>query len=172
MAAPLPISPARRFAYIDYYKVPAAAYGLLFAVNVVGLLAANYANARMVARLGSDRILRFGAMVVAVSGVALAVDARFGFAGLWGLTIPLFFYFSASGADRRQLGGRRARRLPARGRAPRRRCSARCTTAPASSAPPCSAGFPMGTPWPMGLVIGAAGVLSLVSSLPLGREGR
>jgi len=156
------------FAYIDYYKVPPAAYGLLFAVNVIGLMAANFANARMVARLGSDRILRFGAAVAALSGVVLAIDAWLGLGGLWGLTIPLFFYFSASGLI---VANSVAGALAA---FPREAGAASAVL----GAVHYGAGIfsvallgrlADGTPFPMGLMIGAAGVLSLLSSLMMAR---
>jgi DHA1 family bicyclomycin/chloramphenicol resistance-like MFS transporter len=85
------------FAYITYYHVPAEAYGLLFGINIAGMMAANLVNSRLVMRLGADRLLRFGAVVAALSGVALALDAHFGWGGLIGLVVPLFFYISMLG---------------------------------------------------------------------------
>ncbi|WP_026792232.1 Bcr/CflA family multidrug efflux MFS transporter [Pleomorphomonas oryzae] len=152
------------FAYIDYYKVPAAAYGLLFAVNVIGLMAANFANARMVARLGSDRILRFGAAVAALSGVTLAIDAWLGLGGLWGLTIPLFFYFSASGLIVANSVAGALAAFPREAGAASAVLGAVHYGAGIFSAT-LLGWISDGTPWPMGVVIGAGGVLSLVASL-------
>ena len=80
------------FAYIEYYHVPPQAYGLLFGVNIAGMMAANLINTRLVMRVGSDQMFRFGAAVAAVAGIALAVDSRFGWGGLAGLVVPLFCY--------------------------------------------------------------------------------
>jgi DHA1 family bicyclomycin/chloramphenicol resistance-like MFS transporter len=85
------------FAYIEYYHVPPQFYGLLFGVNIAGMMAANLINSRLVMKLGSDRLFRFGTLVAALSGVALAVDARFGFGGLVGLAAPLFCYVAMLG---------------------------------------------------------------------------
>src|SRR3954453_13499024 len=78
------------FAYIDYHHVPPQAYGLLFGVNVAGMMAANLLNARLVARLGADRLPPLGTGGAAFAGVVLALDARFGWGGLAGLVAPLF----------------------------------------------------------------------------------
>ena len=42
------------FAYISYHHVPPQLYGLLFGTGIVGIMAANLINARLVMRLGSD----------------------------------------------------------------------------------------------------------------------
>ena len=85
------------FAYIGYYHVPPQAYGLLFGVNIAGMMATNLVNSRLVMRLGTDRLFRVGTAIAALAGVALAVDARFGWGGLAGLVVPLFCYVSMLG---------------------------------------------------------------------------
>ena len=85
------------FAYIEYYHVPAQAYGLLFGLNIAGMMAANLVNSKLVMRLGADRLFRFGTAIAAVAAAALAMDARFGWGGLPGLVAPLFFYVSMLG---------------------------------------------------------------------------
>lgn len=85
------------FAYITYYHVPPQLYGLLFAVGIIGIMAANFANARFVTRLGSDRLLLGGTRAAASAGVVLALTAAFGWGGLAGLVIPLFVFISATG---------------------------------------------------------------------------
>lgn len=152
------------FAYIDYYRVPATAYGLLFAVNVIGLMATNFANARLVARLGSDRILRFGAVTAALSGVVLAVDAHFDLGGLSGLALPLFFYFSAAGLVVANSVAGALAAFPREAGAASAVLGAVHYGAGIFSAA-LLGWLADGTPWPMGLVIGAAGLLSLMSSL-------
>jgi DHA1 family bicyclomycin/chloramphenicol resistance-like MFS transporter len=85
------------FAYIDYYHVPARFYGLLFAVGIVGIMIANVLNARLVARIGSDRLMRWGSAVAAIAGVTLAVTAWTGWGGLLGLVAPVFVLISTAG---------------------------------------------------------------------------
>lgn len=85
------------FAYIDYYKVSPQTYGLLFGAGIVGIMIANQVNARLVRKVGSDRLLRLGTLLAALSGVWLAVDAFEQWLGLLGLVIPLFMFVAAAG---------------------------------------------------------------------------
>lgn len=85
------------FAYVDYYHVATGTYGVLFGINIVGLMGINFLNTRLVERFGSDRVFQTGAIIVAVSGIALALDARFGWGGLVGLLVPVFVYMSMNG---------------------------------------------------------------------------
>lgn len=88
---------ATPFVYIEYYGASPQAYGLLFGLNIVGMMAANFVNARLLARLGSERLFRIGTWVLAGAGLALAADARFAWGGLAGLVVPVFFYMSMNG---------------------------------------------------------------------------
>ncbi|MGI4731047.1 MAG: multidrug effflux MFS transporter, partial [Janthinobacterium lividum] len=85
------------FAYINYYHVAPQAYGLLFAAGVVGQMLLNFVNTRFVVRAGSDRMLRWGATLVGVSGVWTGIAAATGVGGLIGLALPLFFFLAANG---------------------------------------------------------------------------
>ncbi|ACL60961.1 multidrug effflux MFS transporter [Methylobacterium nodulans] len=85
------------FAYITYNHVPPQLYGLLFGAGIVGIMVTNLVNARLVTRLGGDRLLAWGAVGAALSGVALAVAAGTGWGGLAGLVVPLFGFIAATG---------------------------------------------------------------------------
>ena len=85
------------FAYISTHHVSPQLYGALFALSIVGIMATNLVNARLVIRTGSDRLLRAGAAVAALGGVASAVTAWTGWGGLPGLVAPLFVFVSATG---------------------------------------------------------------------------
>ena len=85
------------FAYISYHHVSPQFYGVLFAVGMVGIMATNLVNARVVTRIGGDRLLRAGTVAAALAGVALAVAAWTGWGGLAGLVAPLFVFVSATG---------------------------------------------------------------------------
>ncbi|MCB4769095.1 multidrug effflux MFS transporter [Ancylobacter sp. Lp-2] len=85
------------FAYITYHHVPAGLYGVLFAAGIVGIMATNMINARLVMRLGSDRILVGGIVAATASGLLLAGIASADWGGLWGLFVPLFLFVSTTG---------------------------------------------------------------------------
>jgi MFS transporter, DHA1 family, multidrug resistance protein len=85
------------FAYISYYHVSPQLYGVLFAAGILGIMATNLVNARVVARLGSDRLLRAGTVMAALAGAVLAVTAWTGWGGLAGLVALLFVFISATG---------------------------------------------------------------------------
>ncbi len=85
------------FAFISYYHVSPQRYGVLFAAGILGIMITNQINGRLVASVGSDRLLRFGAQGAAVSTLWLVVDAWTGWGTLAGLVIPLFVFVSANG---------------------------------------------------------------------------
>jgi DHA1 family bicyclomycin/chloramphenicol resistance-like MFS transporter len=85
------------FAYITFHHVTPQHYGLLFAAGSFGIMAMNFVNVRLVARVGSDRLLRTGAAGACVMGIATAVAARTGWGGVAGLAVPLALYVSCIG---------------------------------------------------------------------------
>jgi len=85
------------FAYIEYHHVPPQRYGLLFGLGSAGIMAMNLVNVRLVRRLGSDRLLRAGALCACVAGLASAVAARTGWGGIAGLAAPLCLFVSCLG---------------------------------------------------------------------------
>jgi len=85
------------FAYIDYHHVPAQFYGLIFGAGIVGIMAFNFANARLVQRFGVERMLTSGAWIAALAGIAAGVDAWNGWGGVLGLALPLFGFVAVTG---------------------------------------------------------------------------
>jgi DHA1 family bicyclomycin/chloramphenicol resistance-like MFS transporter len=160
------MSPARLSPNISYHHVPPQLYGLLFGAGVIGIMATNLVNSRLVARLGSERLLLAGTAIAAFAGLLLAVAARSGWGGLWGLAIPLFLFVSVSGfivanAIAGALAG-----FPERAGA----VSALVGAAQYGSGMIGSAlvGFYAdGTPWPLGWVVAACGLGGLACALPL-----
>jgi DHA1 family bicyclomycin/chloramphenicol resistance-like MFS transporter len=86
------------FVYITLYHVPPQLYGLLFGLNIVGMMATNWLNSRFVIAVGSDRMMQIGIAVTAVAGLVLVFNAATGFGGLIGLVAPLFVVISMHGA--------------------------------------------------------------------------
>ena len=85
------------FAFITYHHVPAESYGLLFGAGILGIVATNILNTRLVFRYGMDRILVGGTMVSALAGVLVAATAFTDWGGLWGLFAPLLLFVSVAG---------------------------------------------------------------------------
>lgn len=145
------------FAYIGYHHVPPERYGLLFAVGILGIMATNLANARLVVRCGSARLLRWGTGAAALAGALLALAAWTGWGGLAGLVAPLFLFVSAAGfIIANSIAGALAG-FPERAGA----VSALVGALQYGSGILGSALvglFADGTPWPMGWVIAACGL--------------
>jgi DHA1 family bicyclomycin/chloramphenicol resistance-like MFS transporter len=59
------------FVYINYFGVSEQTFSLLFGVNVLCLIGANFINSRLVTRVGSLRMLHSGLWVGLVSAMAL-----------------------------------------------------------------------------------------------------
>lgn len=85
------------FAFITYHHVPPQLYGVLFGAGILGIMVTNQINARLVLLYGSDRLMRWGTLAAALSGLVLAIDARTDWGGLLGLFIPLFAFISVAG---------------------------------------------------------------------------
>jgi len=162
---------ATPFAYITYYHVAAQAYGLLFALGVIGIMVANFLSARLVARLGSDRILRTGASIAALSSLVLAVDARSGAGGLIGLVIPLFFFISATGLIvANAIAGALACYPQRSGLVSALVGSIQYGGGIVGSA--LVGRFADGTPWPMGWIIATFGIATIVCTLLIDEKRR
>lgn len=150
------------FAYITYYHVPAQSYGLLFGLGIIGIMTANLLNTRLIPRFGYDRILLAGTVFTAFSAMAAAIAARTGWGGLWGLVVPLFLFASTTGfVVANSITGALAD-FPERAGA----VSALIGAIQYGSGIVGSGlvgAFADGTPWPMGWVIGVAGIGSLLS---------
>jgi DHA1 family bicyclomycin/chloramphenicol resistance-like MFS transporter len=154
-------------AYITYYQVPAQLYGLLFAVGIVGIMATNLANSRLVTWHGSERLLVIGTTVAALAGTALAVTVWTGWGGLWGLALPLFLFIAAAGFIVANSIAGALSDFPARAGA----VSALVGAIHYGSGIVGSAlvgAFSNGTPRPMGCVIALAGIGSLACARLIG----
>lgn len=156
------------FAYIEYYHVPPQTYGFLFGAAIVGIMGTNLVNARLVTRFGTDRLVRLGTAVAACAGVAAALDAWFGWGGLAGLAALLFIYTAMSGLIvANSVAGALAAHPNKAGTASALLGAMHYGSGVLSAA--AVGWFADGTPWPMGWIIAAGGVGSLLSVLLLVR---
>jgi MFS transporter, DHA1 family, multidrug resistance protein len=85
------------FVYQEVYGVTPAAFSLLFAVNAVGMLAANDLNHRLLARFTPQRLLAAALVVYLAAGMVALVVLLAGGLPLWALAAPLFVLVASVG---------------------------------------------------------------------------
>lgn len=88
---------ATPFVYIEYFHVSPQHYGLLFGLNVVGIMIGNFTNTRLVGRVGSLRIIAAASLVSCIASLAVALVALTGWGGLWSIVVCLFFVVGVVG---------------------------------------------------------------------------
>ncbi|UJF20059.1 Bcr/CflA family multidrug efflux MFS transporter [Vibrio sp. SS-MA-C1-2] len=82
---------AGSFVYIEIYHVSLQHVGYLFGLNVVCLIIFTTLNGRLVRRVGSHNMLRFGLTVQLIAGICLVIGQLLGW-GLWSIVIPVMFF--------------------------------------------------------------------------------
>ncbi|MGS1038769.1 Bcr/CflA family multidrug efflux MFS transporter [Burkholderia glumae] len=88
---------ATPFVYIEYFHVSAQHYGLLFGLNIIGIIIGNFINTRVVGRLGSLRLISAASLVSSIASFAVAFFALTGIGGLWSIVAGLFFVVGVIG---------------------------------------------------------------------------
>lgn len=83
--------------YIEHFGVATQNYGWLFAVNIVGIMGLSFVNRILVKRFNLDKLLRFATLIAMIAGIVLLVLAKGEMGGIYGVAIPVFFYFSMNG---------------------------------------------------------------------------
>lgn len=71
-------------------------YGLLFAVNSIGIVIGVQTSSRLAARFGPQWVLAFATAFQATAAVSIVVVDQLG-GGLWGTVVPLFFFMLSCG---------------------------------------------------------------------------
>ncbi len=82
---------AGSFVYIDIYGIRPDLFGYLFGLNVVAMIILTIINGRLVKKLGSHTMLRFGLTLQLLAGAGLFASALLDL-GMWG-TIPFVVLF-------------------------------------------------------------------------------
>jgi DHA1 family bicyclomycin/chloramphenicol resistance-like MFS transporter len=82
---------AGSFVYIDIYGVDPDQFGYLFGLNIVAMIIMTSLNGRMVKRVGSHAMLRFGLLIQLCSGIGLFIAWLLNL-GLWGI-VPFVVLF-------------------------------------------------------------------------------
>lgn len=88
---------ASPFVYIEFFGVSPQAYGVLFGLNIAGVIVVTLINARMVTRLGTHMMLVAGVLAAAVSGLWLLAAGLSGSGGLVAIVSGLLCYISVTG---------------------------------------------------------------------------
>ena len=147
---------ASPFIYIQYFGIAAQHYAWLFALNIGGIMGVSFLNARLVSRLGSRRLLGFGAGVAACAGLALLLCAGFEVGGLPALVLCVLLFVSVTGlVAANSLASLMAIFPRQAGAAAGLAVSMQFGLGTLASA--LVGALYDGTPWPMGLVVGVAG---------------
>jgi DHA1 family bicyclomycin/chloramphenicol resistance-like MFS transporter len=84
------------FLFQDHYGFNQQQYGLLFAVNSLGIVFGVQTTARVARRVGPQWILAVATIVLLLMG-ALIVILGVADAGIWGILIPLWIFITACG---------------------------------------------------------------------------
>lgn len=82
---------AGSFVYIDLYGVTPNEFGYLFGLNIVAMIAMTSLNGRIVKKVGSHAMLRFGLFIQLMAGCGLLIGWGLDW-GLWG-TVPFVVLF-------------------------------------------------------------------------------
>ncbi|MDX5361415.1 MAG: Bcr/CflA family multidrug efflux MFS transporter [Alphaproteobacteria bacterium] len=85
------------YIFIDLFGFSPREYGLLFALNAIGIGICSLANQRLVWRIGYRRLLTIGCAVMAAAGAALLATASMEIGGMLGIAVPLFVFISMMG---------------------------------------------------------------------------
>lgn len=88
---------ASPFVFIEYFGLSPQHYGWLFGANAFGLIASSQANAALLGRFRSEKVLRGALNVFFVCACALLVAALTHAGGIWGVVAPLFGCMTALG---------------------------------------------------------------------------
>ncbi|MGF1763055.1 Bcr/CflA family multidrug efflux MFS transporter [Aliivibrio kagoshimensis] len=79
------------FVYIDVYGVSLQNFGYLFGLNVVCMIFMTSFNGKLVKKMGSHWMIRFGLIIQVIAGLCLVIAQALDL-GLWGTVIPVVFY--------------------------------------------------------------------------------
>lgn len=85
------------YVVIELHGLSSTDYGWIFGANAVGLIGASQINRLLLRRMESDRVLALMTAGLAVAGSALALVAVTSWGGLWSILGTLFLYTSAVG---------------------------------------------------------------------------
>lgn len=81
------------FLFQDHFRFTAQQYGLLFAVNSVGVIIGVQAGSRLARLIGPQWILALAGGGLLLTAIIIVLDSLLG-AGVWGILVPLWFFLT------------------------------------------------------------------------------
>ncbi|WP_194384746.1 multidrug effflux MFS transporter [Microbacterium luteum] len=87
---------ASPFLFQEAYGLTAQEYGLLFAVNSLGVVVGVQVASRLAARFGPQWVLAFSTATLVIAGTTIIATDRLGL-GLWGTVVPLLVFMTGVG---------------------------------------------------------------------------
>ncbi len=87
---------ASPFLFQDVYGLDPQQYGLLFAVNSLGIVAAVQISARVVRRIGPQWVIAYSTASMLLMSLLIVLFDQLEF-GFWGTAVPLWFYIMSAG---------------------------------------------------------------------------
>lgn len=88
---------ASPFVYINYFGIDAQHYGLLFGLNILGVMGLSMINRYLVVRFSLDALLRTATGVAALAALLPAVAVKADMGGIVGIVVPVFVAFTMNG---------------------------------------------------------------------------
>ncbi|WP_280564749.1 multidrug effflux MFS transporter [Chromohalobacter sp. 48-RD10] len=88
---------AGAFIYTNEYSIGQSAVGFYFSINAASMVIGTFTNGRIVERFGHRALLGIAVANTLVWALLLLATSLTGFAGFWGMAIPLFFLLSTIG---------------------------------------------------------------------------
>ncbi|MCR8526542.1 MFS transporter, partial [Escherichia coli] len=82
---------ASSFLFQQSYGFDAQQYGLLFAVNSVGVVGGVQAASRLAARFGPQWVMAWSTSVLVLASATIIITDQLGL-GFWGTVVPLFVF--------------------------------------------------------------------------------
>lgn len=88
---------ASPFVYIAYFKLSPATYALIFSGGIVGMIAANIGNRRLVGAWGPEKLLRAGSMSAVAAIAVMVLTHALHIDSPWAVLIPAIAFVGTTG---------------------------------------------------------------------------
>ncbi len=83
--------------YINYFHVQPQQYGWLFSLNIVGVMGISFVNRLLIRMYTLDHLLKVSTTIAMLAGVTLCMLVKLNLGGIYGVVIPIFFFFAMNG---------------------------------------------------------------------------